>query len=523
MESSSAHAATYWQYLQRLCFPISETLACQITQLLAETNWEEPQSPLDYNHCAVIALIEAEQCEEPTLRQMYLELALNALNQSVEEHPLCLAHLAVVRNLINPCLTSIESVWPVYLKLLDSADPRIQAAPGLVYLPSFWQLGWEPHNQTLKDCLSAEDGNRQALWLLAEILWRSQAVFFNEFGKQVLQSVHDVLPTSAAVQLNLGIAHLMEGELAGLALLQQANQCQPSCASIVQALYLAYRAGGQPQSAEVWRSLGQQASQSHSQSLTWYWSQIDPNSPWTYVLYDDLLLAVEPSFCSIVTSVLLARGDWFEQEMGFWRDRLQPGMVVIDVGANVGVYTFSAAQRVGATGRVLAIEPLSNCARTLEETCRINQLSQVRVCQGAASDRDGTAHLRINLSSELNALQSGDLFEESSSHPYEEVACFKLDSLIEREQLDRVDLIKIDAEGHELAVLSGSQQILERFQPIVLYENMVGDGKVNVPVAEFLIRQGYQLFAYQPYLKQLLEIESLQHLSNQLNVIALPA
>jgi ribosomal protein L11 methylase PrmA len=59
---------------------------------------------------------------------------------------------------------------------------------------------------------------------------------------------------------------------------------------------------------------------------------------------------------SIVTSVLIAEGDWFEKEMEFWRNWVKPGMTVIDVGANVGVYTFSAAVKVGSEGCVLAVD-----------------------------------------------------------------------------------------------------------------------------------------------------------------------
>jgi FkbM family methyltransferase len=197
-------------------------------------------------------------------------------------------------------------------------------------------------------------------------------------------------------------------------------------------------------------------------------------------------------------------------------------MTVIDVGANVGVYTFSAAQRVGLQGKVLAVEPFSGCVRCLEETCRINEFSWVKVCAGAASDRVGSVRLSLSASSELNELVANDASVSMDSGAFEEVACFTLDSLREQENLQQVDILKIDAEGHELAVLIGSQRILSEFKPVILYENIAGSQGSNLPVANYLMNQGYDLFRYQPYIQNLMPLEDLNNLQGNLNIIALP-
>ena len=254
--------------------------------------------------------------------------------------------------------------------------------------------------------------------------------------------------------------------------------------------------------------------------IVWRWTESAIENPITYVAFEkDLLLAVEPSFRSIVTSVLLGAGDWFEREMEFWRDSIQPGMTVIDVGANVGVYTFSAATQVGAEGRVIAIEPFSGCVQCLQETVRVNQLSQVTVCAGAASDRNSTVKLAIQAASELNEVMTD---ETPSKGKFEEVACFTLDSLIDSEHLSRVDYLKIDAEGHEMQVLIGSDRILREFKPVILYENIAGSKGSNLPVAEHLAAKGYELFRYQPYVGQLISVNSAEELQGSLNLIALP-
>ncbi|NEP55295.1 MAG: FkbM family methyltransferase, partial [Moorea sp. SIO3C2] len=298
-------------------------------------------------------------------------------------------------------------------------------------------------------------------------------------------------------------------------------------AKIIQSLYLAYRDLGQRDLAKYWRDMGLaragEIRDEDSDLIGFKWTELEIETPFTYVTFEEqLLLAVEPSLRSLVTSVLIAQGDWFEKEMEFWRNWLQPGMTVIDVGANAGVYTFSAALRVGPEGCVLAVEPFSGCVRCLEETCTINQLTWVKVCAGAASDRNGTAQLALHGASELNEIVSSD--EEATVKPgnFEEVSCFTLDSLIEQEAISKVDLLKIDAEGHELQVLAGSNRILTEFSPTILYENIAGSRGSNLAVADFLRDRGYQLFQYQPYLGQLIPINSREDLQGRLNIIALP-
>jgi FkbM family methyltransferase len=216
---------------------------------------------------------------------------------------------------------------------------------------------------------------------------------------------------------------------------------------------------------------------------------------------------------------LIAQGDWFEREIEFWRDNIQEGMTIIDVGANAGVYAFSAAKRVGATGRVLAIEPFSACVNYLNETCRVNKFDWVNVCAGAASDRIGKAKLSVGSASELNEVVADD---SPVSGSFEEVDCFTLDSLLDKYDVKRVDMLKIDAEGHELQVLKGSDRLLQEFAPIILYENIAGAQGSNLPVADYLREHNYKLFRYQPYLKNLVPIEIGHDFQGSLNIIAVP-
>ena len=149
--------------------------------------------------------------------------------------------------------------------------------------------------------------------------------------------------------------------------------------------------------------------QQNRENINWQWASLPLENSWTYLKFDDnLLMAVEASFKSIVTAVLLAQEDWFEKEMELWRDEIKPNMTVIDVGANVGVYTFSAAKRVGKNGKVIAVEPFFGCVECLEETRRINKLDWVNICAGAAGDSNKTVKLSLHQASELNEIIKDD-------------------------------------------------------------------------------------------------------------------
>jgi FkbM family methyltransferase len=518
MESSS-YTTSYWHYLQRSGLERTQEATARVQQMLEATHWEEPQSALDLNNYAVVALIEAENSPDRVTREMYLELAIAALSEGAASHPLCAAHLAIIHSLLGAGDEAIQRSFSSFMAGLRSAHAAESMPTGLIYLPMQWYAQPAAHHDLLSELLNPVDTD-QSLLLLAEILQQAQFVFYNAAGLRFLQLAIALFPQSACLQHKLGISSLMNSRWEGALFLHRAQQQQPNNSLFLQALYLAYRDLEQPEPASYWKEAAKIVKLSDS-TPDWQWIHLADSSQFTYVPFEQtMVLAVEPSFRSVVTGVLLASGDWFEAEMEFWRDQAQPGMTVIDVGANVGVYTFSAAQQVGVTGRVLAVEPFSGCVDCLAETRRANQLDWVTVCRGAASDRDGIAHLALHSASEMNQVMTE---ADASTVTTEAVPCFMLDTLMEQEGLQRVDLLKIDAEGHELQVLKGSDRLLKTYAPTILYENIAGSQGSNLPVAEFLIENGYQLFRYQPFVKQLIPLGSLAELQGNLNIIALPA
>lgn len=519
--------AVYLEYIKKVCPTLEAEWLSKIVNCLENTSWEEPNSATDFNNIAVVALIEAEACKELSLRTLYLEIADEALNKGIEleGHPLCAAHLSMLMSMTGQMQKAWEFAWYGWLAALNVQDSPLDETSeiAIIYIPNKYHNFTSDFSKKFAKILTEEHKWNQYIMILSEALCRSFLVFYSSMGLRLLQVAVQVYPDSMELNFKLGVSSITNKQWEGIFYLHRASHLAAEDPRILQAIYLAYRDLGNLSLASKWFDRACQLRDRDPDDIKWQWTNLTNNSNLTYALFDeDILLAVEASFNSLVTSVLIAEGDWFETEMEFWRNWVKPGMTVIDVGANVGVYTFSAARRVGNQGKVLAVEPFSGCVRCLEETCRLNQLSWVKVCAGAASDRQGKARLSLCESSELNELVTDDHNPEIKPGTFEEVQCFTLDSLIEKESLNQVDIVKIDAEGHELSVLAGSEKILSEFAPVILYENIAGSKGSNLQVANYLISKGYQLFRYQPYIEDLIPIEDTADLQGNLNVIALP-
>ncbi len=135
---------------------------------------------------------------------------------------------------------------------------------------------------------------------------------------------------------------------------------------------------------------------------------------------------------------------------------VSPGHVVIDVGANVGFYSLTAASLVGPAGRVVAFEPGPKTASRLRENAALNGFANLVVVEAAVSDKPGVLRLHLGEDSEGNSLF--DPGQEATDSV--EVSVLTLDAYAEAEGIARVDLLKIDAEGAEVGIIRGARRVL---------------------------------------------------------------
>jgi FkbM family methyltransferase len=144
------------------------------------------------------------------------------------------------------------------------------------------------------------------------------------------------------------------------------------------------------------------------------------------------------------------------------RETLHAGDVAVDVGANVGVLTFLAASIVGATGRVIAVEPNPDNLQLLYRGIVHNGFDTVEVVPHAASNRRTVFSLTGGTSNthliRARAPVEGGFFVQS----------VVLDDALS--DLPRLDFVKMDIEGHEPQALEGFSRLVGRHRPVLLVE-----------------------------------------------------
>ncbi len=162
---------------------------------------------------------------------------------------------------------------------------------------------------------------------------------------------------------------------------------------------------------------------------------------------------------------LMLDGYWEIWLTQFFARVIKPGMTVIDVGANFGYYTVLFGDAVGATGRVIAIEPVPSTAAILRKTIDLNGLTYTtRLVIAAAGDRDDAeVHIVVPPGEPKNAAVVATPCKGSIMAP-----SVTIDRLTR--DLDRLDMVKIDAEGAEVTILAGMKETIARFRPRILLE-----------------------------------------------------
>ncbi|MGH2845282.1 MAG: FkbM family methyltransferase, partial [Thermoleophilaceae bacterium] len=177
----------------------------------------------------------------------------------------------------------------------------------------------------------------------------------------------------------------------------------------------------------------------------------------------------------------LYRYGFCDPEAEVLRGLLAPGDVFVDGGANVGLFTLTAAAAVGPRGRVLAFEPAEQTMALLRANVELNRFGWVELHQLGLAERSGSETLyTFGPGAGLSS------FAPAAAGRAEEIPTATLDEMAHR-HADRVRLVKLDVEGAELRALEGSRRLLESARPAFMLE----------VEPEHLARQGASVAAIQ--------------------------
>ena len=171
-----------------------------------------------------------------------------------------------------------------------------------------------------------------------------------------------------------------------------------------------------------------------------------------------------------LSSHLMLEGYWEMWVTEALHELVRPGMVVGDIGANVGYFALLMAERVGPTGRVHAFEPNPRLADLVHKSLMVNGFARwASIHQTALGDQgDRSVTLVVPPTTPMNGYTLSPGAEAPPGSV--EVPLARLDS---REDWRAIELVKIDAEGAEQSIWSGAQGLLdaERLRTVVLEFN----------------------------------------------------
>lgn len=167
---------------------------------------------------------------------------------------------------------------------------------------------------------------------------------------------------------------------------------------------------------------------------------------------------------SLIGDLIKSTGKYESHMLSLFVESVPVGGTVLDIGANIGVYTLTAARKAGHRGRVFSVEPVSNNVQSLCAGVVGNGFSNVSILPVAASAAAGVVAMLRSANSSNGIVDTHVDRDVAESF----VPSQRVDFLLAG--LDSLDVIKIDIEGHEPVAWPGIEALVRKHKPIVFTE-----------------------------------------------------
>jgi FkbM family methyltransferase len=138
---------------------------------------------------------------------------------------------------------------------------------------------------------------------------------------------------------------------------------------------------------------------------------------------------------------------------------LKRGDYVIDAGANFGLFSVLAGEKIGESGKAYAFEPIIESRKLLLKNLNVNKVNNVKIISNALGENNNKIEFVI-----FNNLEGSSGYFQGD-FPKEKVDQIKLDDFVKKNGIKKVDFIKADIEGMERDLLFGAEEIIKKFHP----------------------------------------------------------
>ena len=202
----------------------------------------------------------------------------------------------------------------------------------------------------------------------------------------------------------------------------------------------------------------------------------------------------------IVDALYFRKEDYAEiTEIRLFKNFSARSKVILDIGANTGLYSI-VSQKNNPKAQVYSFEPYIINARRLKENLAANNLNNVNVVEKAVGNSTLELEFTIPENDQICDVLSADtqhtnkFYREWINYKNVKVEQTTIDTFCSEANLKALDLIKIDVENYETAVLEGASESLQKFDPVIFIEIFVNPEKTRF-YEEFLKPKGYYCYS----------------------------
>ena len=189
-------------------------------------------------------------------------------------------------------------------------------------------------------------------------------------------------------------------------------------------------------------------------------------------------------------------------ELHFIKSILNKGDIVLDIGANLGYYSYVMAQTVGNEGKLLAIEPIPLFADIWKKNMSRHSSKPIKLFNCAlGSEAKETVKMSIPIVDGVVRHGLTKVSEESDSDEVfisYDVPMHVGDELIKEQNISKLDFVKCDVEGFEQYVIPSLDKTIDQFKPAFQIELSGEENRQNV--VDYLVKKDYQIFILKNHL-----------------------
>ena len=213
------------------------------------------------------------------------------------------------------------------------------------------------------------------------------------------------------------------------------------------------------------------------------------------------------------------KSEWEHESVRIWIELAKKSDVIFDIGANTGIFSL-LARGFNPSAKIYGFEPQPNIYDCFSKQIALNHFD-IKAYQLALSNQNGSTKFYNygfdTFNSNTTAGSLNQEFRNLATQQAIDVETIRLEDFLKRENIDRIDLMKIDVESFEPQVLEGAGEALKNLQPIILIE--IQSDEVGKKVQDLLHPMQYDIYNIDEH-KGLVKVEKLidQEFKNHLIV-----